>query len=51
MLILLDFAKEFNYEPKAYIAVAPGAIYEYPSTRNDYTVEVKNNPISKTRFI
>ena len=34
------FCKEHSFKPKAYIAVAPGAIYEYPSTRNDYTVEV-----------
>jgi molybdate-binding protein len=32
---------EMNLKPKAYIAVAPGAIYDYPSNRNDYTVEVK----------
>lgn len=35
------FCKELNFVPKAYVAVAPGAIYEYPSRRNDYTVEVK----------
>ena len=35
------FAKETNFIPKAYIAVAPGAVYEYPSNRNDYIVEVK----------
>lgn len=43
----IRFCKEFNYEPKAYIAVAPGAIYEYPSTRNDYTVEVKKQSYLK----
>ena len=37
----IRFCKEHNYKPKAYIAVAPGAIYEYPSSRNDYIVEVK----------
>lgn len=26
--------------PKAYIAVAPGSIYEYPFIRNDYIVKV-----------
>lgn len=35
------FCKELNYIPKAYIAVAPGACYEYPSSRSDYIVEVK----------
>ena len=32
---------EHKYIPHAYIAVAPGACYEYPQTRNDYIVEVK----------
>ena len=36
----IRFCKENNYQPKAYIAVAPNAIYEYPSSRNDYIVEV-----------
>lgn len=35
------FCKELKFVPKAYVAVAPGAVYEYPSRRNDYTVEVK----------
>lgn len=43
----IRFCKEFNYVPKAYIAVAPGAIYEYPSTRNDYIVEVKKQSYLK----
>lgn len=43
----IRFCKELNYVPKAYIAVAPGAIYKYPSTRNDYTVEVKNQSYLK----
>ncbi len=43
----IRFCKEFNYIPKAYIAVAPGAIYEYPSTRNDYTMEVKKQSYLK----
>ena len=37
----LRFCKEHNYIPKVYIAVAPGAVYDYPSSRNDYIVEVK----------
>ncbi len=43
----IRFCKELNYVPKAYIAVAPGAIYEYPSTRNDYIVEVKKQSYLK----
>lgn len=35
------FCMEYKYIPHAYIAVAPGACYEYPQTRNDYIVEVK----------
>ena len=36
----IRFCKEHQYQPKAYIAVAPGAVYEYPSSRKDYIVEV-----------
>ena len=43
----IRFCKEHNYCPKAYIAVAPGAIYEYPSNRNDYIVEVKKQSYLK----
>lgn len=35
------FCAELKFVPKVYIAVAPGGVYEYPSTRNDYIVEVK----------
>ena len=35
------FCEEHGFKPKAYIAVAPGSIYEYPITRTDYIVEVK----------
>lgn len=41
------FCKEKKYEPKGYIAVAPGAIYEYPSNRTDYIVEVKKQAYVK----
>ena len=41
------FCKEHNYVPKAYISVAPGAVYEYPDTRNDYIVEVKKQSYVK----
>ena len=35
------FCEEKNLTPKAYIAIAPGAVYDYPTTRTDYIVEVK----------
>lgn len=37
----IRFCKEMEYIPKAYIAVAPGAVYNIPSNRDDYTVKVK----------
>ena len=37
----IRFCKEMSYMPKVYVAVAPGAVYEYPSNRTDYIVEVK----------
>lgn len=43
----IRFCKELNYQPKAYIAVAPGAIYEYPVARNDDTVVVKKQAYLK----
>ena len=43
----MRFCKEMNYVPKSYIAVAPGAVYEYPSLRNDYIVEVKKQAYLK----
>ena len=43
----IRFCKEHNYTPKAYIAVAPGAVYEYPMTRTDYIVEVKKQAYLK----
>lgn len=43
----IRFCKEINFIPKAYISVAPGAVYEYPSKRNDYIVEVKKQAYLK----
>ena len=43
----IRFCKEHNYQPKAYVAVAPGAIYEYPSSRTDYIVEVEKQSYLK----
>lgn len=41
------FAKENNYIPKAYVAIAPGAVYEYPTNRTDYIVEVRKQAFVK----
>ncbi len=45
----IRFCAEHKYipVPRAYIAVAPGAVYEYPSSRNDYIVEVKKQAYLK----
>ncbi|MBE5756147.1 MAG: hypothetical protein E7341_05705 [Clostridiales bacterium] len=43
----IRFCREHNFSAKAYIAVAPGALYEYPSTRTDYIVEVKKQSYLK----
>ena len=43
----LRFCEEMKITPKAYIAVAPGAVYPYPTTRVDYTVEVKKQAYVK----
>ena len=43
----IRFCKEHNYQPKAYVAVAPAAIYEYPSSRTDYIVEVEKQSYLK----
>ncbi len=41
------FCKDLNFIPKAYVAIAPGAIYEYPLNRNDYIVEVSKQAYLK----
>ena len=43
----IRFSREMNYIPKSYIAVAPGAVYEYPSNRTDYIVNVKKQSYLK----
>jgi len=43
----IRFCQELNFTPKAYIAVAPGAVYDYPSSRNDYIVEVNKQAYLK----
>lgn len=42
---------EFDFVPMAYIAVAPGGVYEYPSSRNDYIVEVKKQSYVKQEML
>lgn len=44
----IRFCREHNFIPRDYIAVAPGAVYNYPSTRNDYIVKVKAQAYLKT---
>ncbi len=43
----IRFCREHNFVPKSFIAVAPGAVYYFPSTRTDYTVEVKKQAYLK----
>ena len=47
----MRFCYEKSYTPSSFIAVAPGAIYEYPSTRNDYIVEVKKQSYLKKEVL
>jgi hypothetical protein len=43
----IRFMREHKYMPLHYIAVAPGAVYNYPSNRNDYIVKVKEQAYLK----
>ncbi len=43
----IRFCKEMNYIPKTYVAVAPGAVYNIASNRNDYIVKVKEQAYCK----
>ena len=43
----IRFCEEKKFMPKSYIAVAPGAVYEYHSNRTDYIVEVKKQAYVK----
>ena len=45
------FCEEKNFIPNSYIAVAPGAVYEYPSSRTDYIVEVKKQAYVKKKSL
>lgn len=43
----IRFCEEMNYIPKAYVAVASGAVYNIASNRNDYIVKVKEQAYCK----
>lgn len=45
------FCKEKNFVPKSYIAVAPGAVYDYPTNRTDYIVQVKKQAVVKSEAL
>lgn len=45
------FCEEKKFVPKSYIAVAPGAVYEYPTNRTDYIVEVKKQSYVKKQAL
>ena len=47
----IRFCEEKKFIPKSYIAVAPGAVYEYPSNRTDYVVEVKKQAYVKKQAL
>lgn len=41
------FMAKYKIKVAAFIAVAPGAVYEYPSSRNDYIVKVEKQAYLK----
>ena len=43
----IRFCREHNFIPYSYIAIAPGAVYDYPTTRTDYIVDVKSQAYLK----
>lgn len=47
----IRYCEEKKFVPKSYIAVAPGAVYEYPSNRTDYIVEVKKQAYVKKQAL
>ena len=44
----IRYCARHNIQNMTYIAVAPGAVYEYPSSRNDYIVAVKKQAYLKS---
>ena len=47
----IKFCEELNFIPKAYIAVAPGPIYETSIDRNDYIVDVTKQAYPKKKSL
>jgi len=47
----IRFCEELNFIPKAYIAVAPGPIYETSIDRNDYIVDVTKQAYPKKKSL
>lgn len=43
----LKFMREQNFIPKYFVAVAPGAVYDYPTTRTDYILKIKDQACLK----
>ena len=43
----MRFAKEHNYVPKAFIAVAPGGVYPHKTDRTDYIVDIQKQSVVK----
>ena len=43
----MRFAKENNYVPNSYIAVAPGGVYEQRIDRTDYIVDIQKQSVLK----
>ena len=44
----IRFAKENNYVPNSYIAVAPGGAYPHKTDRTDYIVDIQKQSVVKT---
>ena len=47
----IRYCEEKKFIPKSYIAVAPGAVYEYSSNRTDYIIEVKKQSYVKKQAL
>lgn len=47
----IRFCEEFNFVPKAYIAVAPRSIYESTIDRNDYIIDVMKQAYPKNESL
>lgn len=47
----IRYCEEKKFVSKSYISVAPGAVYEYPTNRTDYIVEVKKQAYVKKQAL